>query len=700
MGSSQTLTAAGSGKEIRTDRWSRLLVSRSYLAILVNLVVLALVWYLYERPKSEASSLQYWFWYIILPSSAMLVMTVVAEIIVKSARVSLRMKQVTSLVLVLVFCAFLCFVHNDTASLLAAFLIPVLLSAVYADVALSRATFLAAALLQGLSGLYMRYYSPRGGFEGFIFIELIAAFGLLLASYVLSKLLILYGIDAVSAHSENATLEQQLDLDPLTDLYNRRALNKFMPQILGESVAKGLHFSAAEIDVDDFKRINDLYGHPAGDRVLVRLADVIRDKAPGNVFAFRFGGEKFMLLFKGFDAEEAARVCGELLEDIRSARIPEVEFTQVTASCGVAAMDPQGGLDSPAELFHAADTAMNEAKRAGKNRVAVYGEGLPEAARAEPGPDGPAPAGAWPAAAPASLTVDENLLFQRPGFWRFRINRVFSALRDYATRSGVPFALVYLAGEARGRADGPALEGELDEFLQSRIGPDDLMFKLAGEMQWVLFMPRSGEKDGVVFARRLFGGLGSEGAPSQGPEGAVFSSFVAEISDTDQTLESILQNGIRALAKRRDGAPWHVEVLHGYKKGRFRTVDVSILEGNDVFRNLLTATVESIASDRFALRVRGYADGSEFLNSDWYLSENAHIIIASDVLPRQNGFDVLHRVRALQGRQPVLFYMTTESRSEESIVSGFRAGADQYLYKPLNLRLFEAELRRDLERMQ
>ena len=93
-------------------------VSRSYLAILVNLVVLAPVWCLYERPKSEASSLQYWFWYIIIPSSAMLVMTVVAEIIVKSPRVSQRMKQVT-LLLVLLFCAFLCFVHNDTASLLA-----------------------------------------------------------------------------------------------------------------------------------------------------------------------------------------------------------------------------------------------------------------------------------------------------------------------------------------------------------------------------------------------------------------------------------------------------------------------------------------------------------------------------------------------------------------------------------------------------
>jgi diguanylate cyclase (GGDEF)-like protein len=119
------------------------------------------------------------------------------------------------------------------------------------------------------------------------------------------------------------------------------------------------------LDLDDFKRVNDTHGHVAGDRALLRVADLLRQHLPASAAVCRAGGEEFLAAFKSASTEAcdvAARLC-TAIEDSGSA---------ITASIGVATAAGRQAGTSPAlidELVQAADSAMYVAKRKGGNRV-------------------------------------------------------------------------------------------------------------------------------------------------------------------------------------------------------------------------------------------------------------------------------------------------------------------------------------------
>ena len=129
------------------------------------------------------------------------------------------------------------------------------------------------------------------------------------------------------------------------------------------------------IDVDDFKAYNDTYGHLSGDEVLKSVATVIGQCArrPADVAA-RYGGEEFVLVLPATDMAGAMWVAEQLCSNVRALAIPSAvpAAACVTVSIGCATASPGQG-DSLHQLLGAADAALYEAKRAGKNRV-VQGE--------------------------------------------------------------------------------------------------------------------------------------------------------------------------------------------------------------------------------------------------------------------------------------------------------------------------------------
>ena len=186
--------------------------------------------------------------------------------------------------------------------------------------------------------------------------------------------------------------------DPLTGLGNHRSFQERVQRELFQAEANGEPFTLCMIDVDDFKRINDLFGHPAGDRVLAQVGSRLRQ----NGEAFRLGGDEFALLLPGRTADDALSSAASVLARIATLELDEVG--SVTASAGVAGF-PRQAFDRD-ELIRLADSALYWAKEHGKNRVHVYRPDVVELAELRRLAHGPDRAARFRAAASLAKAVD------------------------------------------------------------------------------------------------------------------------------------------------------------------------------------------------------------------------------------------------------------------------------------------------------
>jgi len=186
--------------------------------------------------------------------------------------------------------------------------------------------------------------------------------------------------------------------DPLTGLGNHRHFHERLERELAEAERGGREFSLCLVDVDDFKRINDLFGHPAGDRVLSRLATTLRQ----NGEAFRLGGDEFALLLPDYDENEGIQTASAIIERIAELQLDHVG--SVTVSAGVATFPRQA--PDRGELIRLADSALYWAKENGKNRVHVYRPDVVELAELRRLAAGPDRAARFRAAASLAKAVD------------------------------------------------------------------------------------------------------------------------------------------------------------------------------------------------------------------------------------------------------------------------------------------------------
>lgn len=162
-------------------------------------------------------------------------------------------------------------------------------------------------------------------------------------------------------------LQEQAVRDPLTGLFNRRYLDETLPREIAVAARGGTPLALAVLDLDHFKRVNDTWGHAAGDRVLAALGQVLRAGTRAGDLACRYGGEEFVVVLVGAALADAVRRA-ESWRQALEALPPEDAMVPVTASVGVAAWRPG---ESAADLFARADAALYRAKAAGRDRVAA-----------------------------------------------------------------------------------------------------------------------------------------------------------------------------------------------------------------------------------------------------------------------------------------------------------------------------------------
>ncbi len=158
--------------------------------------------------------------------------------------------------------------------------------------------------------------------------------------------------------------------DPLTGLYNRTALTNAFQREWKLSQRQHTPLSILAIDIDHFKRINDTYGHAAGDAALVKMAQCLQQTVRGSDMIFRYGGEEFVILLSNTSPGGAELLAHRLRQRVADMDCSDIApDLRITTSIGVATLNhPE---ETPQQMLKRADAALYQAKRQGRNRVVV-----------------------------------------------------------------------------------------------------------------------------------------------------------------------------------------------------------------------------------------------------------------------------------------------------------------------------------------
>ncbi|MDY0116625.1 MAG: GGDEF domain-containing protein [Sulfurimonadaceae bacterium] len=161
-------------------------------------------------------------------------------------------------------------------------------------------------------------------------------------------------------------LEEKTNIDPLTKVFNRRALSHFLETICSnEHTHFDMHLLI--LDLDDFKNVNDTYGHVAGDKILIFLANMLKKTLREGDKIFRYGGEEFVIILNRIDDLTCEKIARRLLDLVESNNlIYKGQNLRVTMSMGGTRYRSD---DTPDSLISRADAALYKAKSSGKNQL-------------------------------------------------------------------------------------------------------------------------------------------------------------------------------------------------------------------------------------------------------------------------------------------------------------------------------------------
>ena len=275
---------------------------------------------------------------------------------------------------VIVMVTSLCLFHRSHLELCCAYSIAILASAVYGKKGHVRIATLAS--LAGMTVVYAAHLlilvntdEKESEDAVFVFVTFIICLTMLLASAVMSTLtrkVIEHASHEMSYQLDNqASLREKTKIDGMTGLYNHSAFYELLSREMKAADREGRPLTIAIADIDNFKSVNDTYGHSNGDEVLITLAGIIKKACEGYLVC-RYGGEEFGVIFPGLKTKEAAAYMQKALEQIREVNFEWCDHA-ITFSCGVSRF--YDIRISPEQYFMQADRYLYKAKYTGKNKI-------------------------------------------------------------------------------------------------------------------------------------------------------------------------------------------------------------------------------------------------------------------------------------------------------------------------------------------
>jgi diguanylate cyclase len=207
-------------------------------------------------------------------------------------------------------------------------------------------------------------YAFIGIFIGFVFISV----GIIYRGHYLLKHLEESIRNQEDLMVRNIIMDRAAKMDGLTDLYNHKTFHEYLDRLIEQSDASQLSFHLAIIDIDNFKKVNDQFGHWVGDIVLKRVGEQLKLNATPDDFVSRYGGEEFAVILTDKNKTEAFQLIDQIRAAISEMVHPEMGAKPVTISVGMCSYEMGLGKEN---LFKAADDSLYQAKRNGKNQTVI-----------------------------------------------------------------------------------------------------------------------------------------------------------------------------------------------------------------------------------------------------------------------------------------------------------------------------------------
>lgn len=288
-----------------------------------------------------------------------------------------------------------------------------------------------------------------------------------------------------------------------------------------------------------------------------------------------------------------------------------------------------------------------------------------------------------------STIVIEEIIGEREAKQYFELGR------EITIRSRIPLTAIFLkVVTSLHEMDEPYrnIQVQVLDFLQSKLRKTDVLFQLDDGQHWGILFFQSSNVEAKAFLNRIFSNLIEEQSNS-----IQLNASITEIRNNDVTFEELIIKNKQRLADSELSC-WTIQEIANYRVQPTELVKVSIIEQNEIFRHVLETTLNQLDLPYYTLETVSYEDGYSFLEADHYKSGHRHLILMNDILPYKNGFEILHNLRTMPNNKKFIIYMMSERNSEGAMLNAYEGGVDEYMVKPLNLRLLEAKIKRTFAR--
>ena len=302
---------------------------------------------------------------VVLPIAVNMLTHIIARIIVNRTNTRRHIKNAVIIAATLVTSLVVAVLHKEYIITSCAFVFPMVLSAMFNDRKLLNASLIASLFILVCVAIAFEIDATSTLITA---LNLFVLFAFAIVSYLCGVISINFSklnYTTIQAQSEsNDKLRDGIQRDQMTGLYNHTAFVTKLDNLIAHG-AGNAPFCVVMIDVDNFKRINDSFGHDCGDEVLIYLADSMRKHCDCNDIPCRYGGEEFAIVFQQKHMDTVYAVMNALLENFRSHRFSFTD-TPITFSAGIAQY--AAGMPRDA-FFELADKTLYTAKKTGKNRI-------------------------------------------------------------------------------------------------------------------------------------------------------------------------------------------------------------------------------------------------------------------------------------------------------------------------------------------